>query len=471
MEVEARPRVAGLRVFLKRWVLGQLAGIGIFALLLWGRPDILFELIFLSFIPYVLWRARVRTGAIDAFSPEVGFPTLFVIYMLIGTITLPIESQFGLVLPWTQWVYYIIALLAYLFGVRLMRNSKGSPRTPLKNLKLWRDHRFFLAVGAILLIGFAARMINVSRFGIPILNPEVEELRVKYVSGVAGALALGLEAAFLCLLLYLLVGRARSRARYLVISIMAVIFLDSLVSGDRGGLLRMGVAGLVIAHYVRRKLNLKSLMIAGSAVLIIVSAIGSYREYSVFGAAHNIDLENHGFNSYTYSLASAYYVLRHPPENFYLLTQYIPKHDSYRYGAVSLSVMTEFLPGHQPGPGQLVQKVLRQDFVGFGAATTMLGPLYVDGGVFAIVLGMVLFGMLAKYLHNRMTQVVDYRWVLIYAWFMQNQFKAIKDEILPDLGVLWVIVLFVFVYWFAGTSLHVYDKPAFSAGRLQGSEA
>jgi hypothetical protein len=54
---------------------------------------------------------------------------------------------------------------------------------------------------------------------------------------------------------------------------------------------------------------------------------------------------------------------------------------------------------------------------------------------------------------------------------MQNQFKAIKDEILPDLGVLWVIVLFVFVYWFAGTSLHVYDKPAFSAGRLQGSEA
>lgn len=403
------------------------------------------ETIFLGFIPFIFWSAYRRTGSLDFFAPDVGFPVAYIVFLFVGSISFPIQSQFGLVLPWVVWLYYVIGLVAYLMGGALLRSTRASTSAQVKPKHFWISDRFLSGSLILLAVGAGARAIEIATAGLEIFHANNESARVTGARGMLGVLSLSLEAAFECLLLYLLVKKPKGILRAFLIISLVFILLNAVATTDRTGLLRIAVAGVVIVHYTKWRFKLVGVLAIAISAFVFASVLGTFRDVSDWGQARINSLEKQGFTDQTYWLMSGYDVVRLPTETFYMAIQEVPVITPYSYGATSLASLTEILPGHRPGPSEIVKNTLRLEFVGFGAAATILAPLWFDGGVLGIVIGMFLFGLISRLLYQRMLLSNNYVWLLLYGWFVQNAFKAIKDDILPDLGVPLVMFLFVVV--------------------------
>jgi oligosaccharide repeat unit polymerase len=410
------------------------------------------EAVFLGFIPYILWSAYRRTGTLDFFAPDVGFPLGYILYLFVGTINLPIETQFGLVLPWTQWLYYILGLVTYLAGTRLLPKPSFAVAAGGVRKVFWPRERFLSATLVLLAVGVAARSIYIARWGLPILHAEDEAARIVHSGGIIGVLSLCMEAAFECLLLYLLVKKPGKIIRGLVVACMLLILLNAVATTNRTALLRIAIAACVVIHYTARRFKFRGIVTLALFVGVFTSVLGTFRDVSDWGEAHIEKLEGQGFTSQTYWLMNGYEALRLPTETFEMTLEEVPLITPYSYGKTSFAAIAQILPGHRPGPSEIVKNTLRFEFEGFGAAATILAPMWMDGGWLGIAIGMSLFGVIARALHQRMLTSRSYTWVLVYGWFVQNAFKAIKDDVLPELGVLWMITLFIVVHFAAGYS-------------------
>ena len=403
------------------------------------------EAIFLGFIPYILWSAHRRVGVLDFFAPDIGFPIAYVVFLFVGSIQLPLETQFGLVLPWIQWFYYIVGLTAYLIGVRLLPPppspiaASGAPR------QFWSQNRFLIASMILFVTGFVARMVQIAKWGVEILHASDENARVVSASGILGVLALAMDAAFECFLLYLLVKKPRGPMRFFVITCMVLIAVNAVVTTNRSSLMRMMIAGLVILHYLRKRLRLGSILAFALFGFVFVALLGTFRDVSLGGDDFIRGMEQKGFTRQTYWLMNDYDVVRLPTEIFYMTTQAAPRITPYSYGTTSLSALAQFLPGHHPSPSEIVKNKLRLEFSGFGAASTMLAPLWFDGGIAGVIIGMFLFGFVARLLHQRLLYSANCVWLLVYGWFVVDAMDSIKDDILPNLGPPYVMVLFLTV--------------------------
>jgi len=439
-------------------VVSVLSVMGCIAMVALVRQDffLCYEVVFLAFVPYILWSAYRRVGTLDIFAPDVGFPVAYVLYLFLGSVELPFKTQFGLTLPSVVWLYYILGLVAYLAGVRLLRPPSPAVAAHGKPKTFWPEGRFLTLTLTLLAVGMAARGVTLVRYGIPILNSENETARTVGAAGILGVLALCMEAAFECLVLYVLVKKPHKVLRPILWGLIVLIALNAVATTNRNALLRIAVAAIVMFHYTRHRFKLLGVTVIVVSVIAFTSALGTFRDVSEWGDARVQSLEDQGFNSRTYWLFNGYEAVRLPTETFYMTIQQVPQISSYTYGTTSFASLAEILPGHRPGPSEIVKNTLRLQFVGFGAAATILAPMWIDGGVLGIIIGMFLFGFVSREIHRRVLTSASYVWVLVYGWYIQNAFKAIKDDILPELGFTFVITLFFALSFLAG--MHVRRK-------------
>jgi oligosaccharide repeat unit polymerase len=309
----------------------------------------------------------------------------------------------------------------------------------------------FLAI-VMMAIGFAARSIVLIQTGIPFFHANDQAARTVGAGGILGVLTLCAEAAGECMLLYLLVLKPKGLTRWILIAGMVLVALDGIAGTNRTGLLRPLIAGVVVFHYVAKRFNLRLLLLVGIFVGVFASLLGTFRDVSLWGEAREHSLEEQGFGPRTYWIFNGYEAVRLPAETFEMTLQQVPLISPYTYGTTSLAGLAALLPGHRPAPSEIVKNTLRLQFVGFGAAATILAPLWFDGGVVGIITGMFLFGLVSRFLYGRVLSSSNYVWILIYGWFVQNAFKAIKDDILPELGVAFVITLFIVIAVLASPS-------------------
>ena len=425
-------------------VLTGFMGVSLYGALI-QNYELCLQSIFLAFIPFILWSAQRRSGSLDFFAPDVGLPLAYVAYLYVGTVNLDIHTQFGLFLPWILWVYYIIGLVAYLAGVGLSLNPGPSPAASGQPKRFWEKSRFLLVSTILFLIGLLARLATLIKTGVPILHANDESARVIGAGGILGVLALCLEASFECYLLFLLTEKASKFVRICIVCCMLIIGLNAVATTNRTALLRVLLAAVVVFHYAVRRFKFTGVLFVGLFAATFASAMGTFRDVSNWGEARIQSVEKQGFTDQTYWLLNGYEAVRLPTETFYMMIQEVPSVSPYTYGTTSFASFAQILPGHRPGPSEIVKDTLRLRFTGFGAAATILAPMWLDGGVLGITVGMFLFGFFYRWLYQRMLTSHRYGWVLVYAWFAQNAFKAIKDDVIPELGFAFVIVLFLMV--------------------------
>jgi oligosaccharide repeat unit polymerase len=442
--------------------MGAILGLSLFSIdgFLEGNMYLCLGAMFLAFIPYLIWSSYRRAGSLDILAPDLGFPLAYILYLTCGSIALPIQTQFGLVLPWIVWFYYIVGLVAYLVGVRLLRAPGPEALAHGARKHFWNARQFLAVTFGLLAIGAAARAVTVRSSGFEILRASDESARVAGSKGIWAVLALCLAPAFECMLIFMLVKKPKGPLRILLLACMTLIGLNAIATNNRTPLLSIALAAVVILHYAGKRFSFASLVVFGILATAFASALGTFRDVSEWGDQRIQELDKKGFSQQTYWLMNGYEAVRLPTEVFDMVIQHFPELEHYTYGQTSLAEFGTFLPGPTLEPGRVIKTKLRLEFVGFGAAATVLGPLWVDGGVIGIFVGMFLIGLGSKALHRKMLLSQNYVWVLIYAWFMQNAFKAIKDDIIPDLSLLFVLAIFPCVDLVASTSFDGWRRPS-----------
>jgi len=428
-----------------------MAGVAIFGLLS-GNIFLCVETLFLAFIPYLIWSSYRRVGCLDFLAPDLGFPLAYIVYLFFGSIELPIQTQFGLTIPWILWVYYILGLVAYLAGVRLFRPPSPQLAAYGSEKRFWPSGRFLTLSLMLLAIGVLARAAIVMQSGFEIFHVQDEAARVVGAKGVLAILSLCMEPAIQCLFIYMLVKRPGRWAQTGIVVCILLVGLNAVSTTNRTGLLSMLLAGFVVFHYARRRVSFGAIAAMGLFAAIFASALGTFRDVSQWGDRHVEELERHGFTSQTYWLVNGYDVIRLPTETFLMTTQEFPEIQPYTFGRTTLAELGVFLPGHTTAPSEIVKSKLRFHFIGFGAAATILAPLWIDGGMLGILAGMFLIGLISRWLHQMALSSPNYLWILVFAWYMQNAFKALKDDILPDIGIIVVIPLFIMVSYLSNLS-------------------
>src|ERR1035441_10236034 len=214
MQMDIRhPSSEALQRILRRLILATILGCGVFTTLWYDRPDLLVMGILLSFVPFILLRAKRGNLSIDFFSPEVGFPLVYVAYMFSTTIDLPVVSQFNIAIPWTQWIYYSVGLAAYLVVAASIRatsppctnrpvasqfniaipwtqwiyysvglaaylvgaasiRATSPPCIPATGPQFWNLSGFKVSVLLLVAMGFMGRLVKVAQYGFPLFHPE-----------------------------------------------------------------------------------------------------------------------------------------------------------------------------------------------------------------------------------------------------------------------------------------------------------
>ena len=324
---------------------------------------------------------------------------------------------------------------------------------------------FLAATLALLAIGGASRAAIIATSGWEVFHANDEAARMVGAKGLLAVISLCLDPAFECLLIYLLVAKPKGWMRVFILGSMAVISVDAVGTTNRTALLRIVLAGVILAHYAWKRLGFATFLATGVLIASFASALGTFRDVSKWGDQHVQKLERQGLTNHTYWLLNGYEAVRLPTESFEMTIEHFPEIDPYTYGRTSLAEFGAFLPGHTESPSEVIKNKLRFQFVGFGAAATILAPLWADGGFVGIILGMFLIGLLTRALHQRVLFSRNYVWVLVYAWYLQNTIKAIKDDIFPDIGLLLVIGLFVCVSLIASTSFEGWKQTVWQSSR------
>ena len=101
--------------------------------------------------------------------------------------------------------------------------------------------------------------------------------------------------------------------------------------------------------------------------------------------------QNRGASLFSNIMLSGFSSFRVAIDDLRLLINTVPTHHGYTYGEMFFNSVFSFLPGKQIVIGYYVADLLGMKFDGMGAATTILGMFYLDGGVLLIFWGMFLF--------------------------------------------------------------------------------
>jgi oligosaccharide repeat unit polymerase len=246
------------------------------------------------------------------------------------------------------------------------------------------------------------------------------------------------------------------RLTYLAIGILLGL---TLLFGNRGLVMEPVLVAVLTFHYVRRRLSLRLMTIMALAGILFLSLGGLYRDVRQYGPAHVATVVSWGFPRWSLPLTYIYSYIRDPVLTFHRLRGVVPAFEDFGQGRVHLAPLATALPGHQESPDDIFKRLLKSEFVGFGQPATLLGHLYVDGGLVAIIAGMYVFGLLSRIIYSRMRLRPSPFRVLLYVWVAHVALWSLFTSLLPAITTLFVpLLLYVLV-----ASLSFGQRPALAS--------
>lgn len=142
-------------------------------------------------------------------------------------------------------------------------------------------------------------------------------------------------------------------------------------------------------------------------------------------------------------LLSAFTSFRVGIDDFRQLVDVVPFYSNYTHGMMFMNSILSPLPGKQIVMGYYVANLLGMQFDGIGAATTVLGMFYLDGGPLLIFFGMFFFAIFTIYFYRK---YIQYSNVSIYSLFaiyiLYYVINTIRTNVMPTVEP----VVFIFYY-------------------------
>lgn len=409
---------------------------------------------------------RNDTKASDLFRPSSAFPAAYTIWFSLGCMDfIPRSPDTDLWDPMPGYVLELAALGlgAYLLGVLTVGGSVRSlqPADIQRVFRRWNRSRVRTIGVTLLGITFGSYAALVARVGIPVLSADPSVARLATAEHVislsvfySGALA------FVPMSLAWIWSQQEPATadRVTVYSLNALLFLSLFSLANRGVVLQPALLGLLVAHYVRKRLRLRIILITGVCALVFLSSLGLWRDVSHYGPSHVAKITSWGFPLWSLPIVYIFTYVRSSVATFRDVIETIPRFVPFQHGWILASPILTALPGRQETSDLFFKRILHSEFVGFGQPATLLGSLYADLGPCAIVVGMLSFGFLSQWVYRRLNWQPSAFRTLLNIWLVQTGLMSLFSSLLPYPTTIFV----PFLIWFLSalcTSSHLRSTP------------
>lgn len=389
------------------------------------------------------WRWLSRQ---DLFSPLIAFPLTYLGWFTIGSIDfvrLPSSVSFGAFdpIPPRVWLYCGIGLVGYLCGARSsMSYSKKLELDRASAFRFtWERKTFRFALLITLLVAVGTYLFVVLQTGIVALRRDAGEF-VYELEGFHRAMtpffmASYTSSLFLAAFVFIDAARGGAKARSGPIFVISIIVLCLVGLGGRSFFFPPVLTAVILHHYVRRPLRLKTAVAVVLILFMFLSAFGYVRALTV-GGSFNEELAEAGVPPAALPLLYCYFYFRFTVATFRDVSEIIPSQVFYQHGAITFTPFLSLLPGHHHMSDYFFKDLLGNDFPGAGLPATVLGPFYADFGPVGIFGGMFAWGLLVTKLYRWMLRDGTAFSALIYAWTTQAGLFGLYGGMFAYLGTL-----------------------------------
>jgi len=403
---------------------------------------ILIQLLLIIIIALIAVYTVLRLKKIDIFSPLYIFPLAYVFYLFIGSL---LQDEY--IISSQQWFYYLLGLICFSVGCAIpLLKSMVWKQENGEGKKKWDGRRLLVTTVAIFCVAVVARSLIYLKSGIPLLSKDIFATRLDVsASGYLGEIAMSTEIVFMVSVAGLILFK---KYRLPFAGLLILSFVLALLSGTRTSLIRQLVPGIVLFHYIVKKISMKAVAFLVLISLVFIGSMNLLRVYRVWGSATLDDLAQRNYKPAFYWVYFVFRDFKHGPEGFARVLEMIPSQYGYQWGKLHLAPFLMPFPGNQPPPGVILKDMAGLEFVGVGMAATMLAAQYADFGLVGIMVGMFLVGIVYEHVYllaRRRKHPFHY---LVLGAITITFILGIRTDYL-NFEILWTIILLAIIHFFA----------------------
>lgn len=394
-----------------------------------------------------IYSTYIYAGNHDYLDPRLYFPILYFLIYWLGNFTFYLYQP----VPSSIWWLYFIGLIGFYIGSTLSQLI-----VKVSKAKDVNDYMSPLArkiVFLIFLIGVLAQIIMFAKNGIPLFAGNIDATRKSMAENfsvlkiLASIIPIAAVVSF-----YDLISLKKSDNIFSSLDCIIIIiaFFISTLSVSRMLIIQMIFPMFVIYILKVRKIKIRTIIIIILCIFIYIGLNQIMRN-----ARSNVNymaaISQRGNNLFENIMISCLNNFRVGVDDFYKLVMIVPSSSNYTYGQMFLNAILSPLPGKQIVMGYYVMNILGLSFDGMGAATTILGMFYLDGGVFLIFIGMLLFGMFVQLFYKKYiykNTVTIYSLLAIYVLYYA--INSIRTNVMPTIEPLLIssyYLIFSFIIW------------------------
>ncbi|KEF31635.1 hypothetical protein D777_01984 [Marinobacter nitratireducens] len=358
--------------------------------------------------------------------PVVYFPLIFCLYCGLGGIT------YGSELEVSKEVYYYYYLLIFSFflgcfasGIFEQKSSKFHSFSP----QAIDDRVFSTLLIFVLIVALVSQVLILNKVGLVFLSSDFQSERTGVIDRVGGYLyylsLLSIDFVILSLFYRVLKGRFPFN-RVFFVSAMLVCILILLSMGSRTRVIYPLLVSFVFLYLLfPKKVPLSKVILLIVFLAIFLFVYGSIRymtgEGGTFGEAFSrIFLGEIKLSSITFDM-----VQKHVP-------------DSLDFLGMKVLVMPflTLLPGDDEVLVNILKESLGLTYEGGGFTPSLTGSLYIINGIWSVVFGGFLFGLMmrkAYFIANRAGPEAK----LLFAFLIVYSLNSLKGGLFKDLEPVW----------------------------------
>jgi oligosaccharide repeat unit polymerase len=337
-----------------------------------------------------------------------------------------------------MWGYVLTGLFSFVGGFwlitrHLTRGSarqEGAPKLGLPPSELLGPRRTLVLAIFCLTVGLAALAYEYYLIGeIPALSENIDAARTKFfatagywshpefdtlANKLIGILTMLCKyAAYLGMILLIQRSRKSLTHRYLAIAVVIGGSLALVSQGGRGSILDLVIFAGALFHYLRQRLHFRQIAIAGFVLFLVLSFLGYFRlaaGSSAVAYEQTQNLSNLPQGPFWDRVILGYHSLTGPLEIFSRFTQDLPAVRRPSSGFLFYSL-------HRFVPRTDIQAFVFTLY--WGTITpTFLGEFYGDFGVWGVVLGPFVLGMVYGYVYYRALRYKSLYWICVLVIFL-----------------------------------------------------
>lgn len=382
----------------------------------------------------------------DYLNPMVYFPILYFALYWLGDFDLGIGYA---QVPTSMWLYYLLGILGFYYGVSIINILKIKPKVYDKEDMLSNDARFIFFI--IYAVCMGCKILAYQRFGIPLLVSNVDATRQVFAeeSGILKVIS-SAHTILAVYFFYDLISRKVNNKPFKIGNLLIIIcsFFVSLLDVSRLLLIQMFLPMFFIFLLKVRKIKLKNIIKIILLLLVFISVNKFARNIMENPDYINYIMKNRSSSMFVNVTLSGFNSFRVAIEDLRRVIEIVPSESSYTYGKMFFNSVLSVLPGKQVVIGYYVADLLNLKFDGMGAATTILGMFYLDGGPVLIFIGMFLFGIFVqanykKHIKNCNISIYS----LIGVYIIYYSVLALRTNVMPTIEPLLVMFYYcVFSY-------------------------